>query len=53
MNLVKTKITNLENKSWFSFESRQAFEKNKDGYNFKNGDLVIFHYSNIVWKIQN
>jgi hypothetical protein len=53
MNLVKTKITNLSNKNWFSFESRQAFEKNSDSYNFKNGDLVIFHNSNIIWTIKN
>ena len=52
MNLVKTKITNLENKSWFSFESREALEKNKDGYNFEDGDFVIFHNSNSVWTIK-
>jgi len=52
MKLVKTKITNLDNKSWFSFENRQAFIENKDNYNFVNGRLVIFHNSNIVWTIK-
>lgn len=52
MVLVKSKITNLDNKSWFSFENRQALEENKNNYSFKNGDLVIFHGSKIVWKIQ-
>jgi len=52
MNLLKTKITNLDNKSWFSFENRQALNENKDNYKLNTGDLVIFYSSNVVWKIQ-
>ena len=52
MILIKTKITNLENKKWFSFENRQALEENKNNYNLKNDDLVILNNSKIVWKIQ-
>ena len=51
MTLIKSKISNLDNKKWFSFENRQAFFENKDNYNFKSGDLVIFYNSKIVWKI--
>ena len=52
MTLIKSKITNLDNKSWFSFENRQGFFENKDNYNFRNNDLVIFYNSHIVWKIK-
>jgi hypothetical protein len=52
MILTKSKITNLNKKSWFSFENRQALNINANNYVFKNGDLVIFYNSNIVWKIQ-
>jgi len=59
MKLVKTKISKGflmhfgYNNTYWNFESRQDFAKNKDGYNFKDGDFVIFHNSNIVWTIQN
>jgi hypothetical protein len=52
MILTKSKITNLNDKKWFSFENRQALEENKSNYILKNGDLVIFNNSKIVWKIQ-
>ena len=52
MTLIKSKVTNLDNKLWFSFVNRQAFFENKDNYNFKSGDLVIFYNSSIVWKIK-
>jgi len=58
MKLVKTKISKGflrnfgYNNTYWNFESRQAFAKNKDNYNFENGDFVIFHKSSIVWTIK-
>ena len=57
MKLVKTKMTpyffrGFGINPYWNFENRQAFVKNEDNCNFKNGDFVIFHNSNIVWTIK-